>query len=150
MIALLFFFKSETNQEGVDALTPFHVYFNPTKPLICPGVTLGMYLFSNPGIIINNNKLFPAEHQYNQYSSILMKVITENQDEFERLGVKVGNIGSHLARKGAATLAASGCTVSLSMASICNCAGWKMGGGRDKCIKYKSVGAVPWSYPLWS
>jgi hypothetical protein len=135
MIALLFFFKSETNQEGVDALTPFHVYFNPTKPLICPGVTLGMYLFSNPGIIINNNKLFPAEHQYNQYSSILMKVITENQDEFERLGVMVGSIGSHSARKGTVTLAANGCTVSPSMTAISNHTGWKMGGTRDKYIK---------------
>jgi hypothetical protein len=69
-----------------------------------------------------------------------MKVITDNQDEFERLGVKVGSIGSHSARKGAATLAASGCTVSPSMASICNWAGWKIGGTRDKYIKYDSAG----------
>jgi hypothetical protein len=137
---IVFLKKSKTDQEGVDALTPFHVYFNPTDPSICPGVALGMYLFSNPGIIINNKKLFPAEHQYNRYSSILMKVISENQDEFERLGVKVGSIGSHSARKGAATLAASGCTVSPSMASICNRAGWKMGGTRDKYIKYESAG----------
>jgi hypothetical protein len=62
---IVFLKKSKTDQEGVDALTPFHVYFNPTDPSICPGVALGMYLFSNLGIIINNKKLFPAEHQYN-------------------------------------------------------------------------------------
>jgi hypothetical protein len=137
---IIYLKKSKTDQEGVDSLTPFHVYFNPTEPSICPGVALGMYLFSNPGIIMNNKKLFPADHQYNRYSSILMKVIVENRSEFERLGVKVGSIGSHSARKGAATLAASGCTVSPSMASICNRAGWKMGGTRDKYIKYEAAG----------
>jgi hypothetical protein len=79
-----------------------------------------MYLFSNPGIIMNNQKIFPAAHQYNRYSNILTKVIEENRVEFERIGVKVGTIGSHSARKGAATLAASGCTISPSMSSICN------------------------------
>ena len=68
-----------------------------------------------------------------------MKVITDNQDKFEILGVKVGSIASHSARKGVATLAASGCTVSPSMASICNRARWKMGGTRDKYIKYESA-----------
>jgi hypothetical protein len=54
--------------------------------------------------------------------------------------VKVGSIGLHSARKGAVTLAASGCTVSPSMASICNRTGWKMGGTRDKYIKYEAAG----------
>jgi hypothetical protein len=99
-----------------------------------------MYLFSNPGIIMNNQKIFPAAHQYNRYSNILTKVIEDNRVEFERIGVKVGTIGSHSARKGAATLAASGCTVSPSMSSICNRAGWKMGGTRDKYIKYEAAG----------
>jgi hypothetical protein len=54
-------------------------------------------------------------------------VIVDNSDEVERIGVKVGTIGSHSVRKGAATLAASGCTASPSMSLICNRAGWKMG-----------------------
>jgi hypothetical protein len=69
-----------------------------------------------------------------------MKVIEKNRAEFERLGVKVSSIRSHSARKGATTLAASGCTVSPSMASICNHAGWKLGGTRDKYMKYKAAG----------
>jgi hypothetical protein len=138
---IIFLKKSKTDQEGVDALMLLHIYFNPLDPcILCPGITLGMYLFSNPGILTNNKKIFPAAHQYNRYSSILTKVIVDNSDEFERIGVKVGTIGSHSARKGAATLAASGCTVSLSMSSICNRAGWKMGGTRDKYIKYESAG----------
>jgi hypothetical protein len=69
-----------------------------------------------------------------------MKVITENKDQFERLGVKVGSITSHSTRKSAVTLAASCCTVPPSMASVCNSVGWKMGGTRDNYIKYKSAG----------
>ena len=67
-------------------------------------------------------------------------MIENNEDEFNRIGVKVGSIGLHSARKGAATLAASGCTVSPSMASICNCAGWTIGGTRDKYIKFENAG----------
>ena len=85
-------------------------------------------------------RLFPAEFQYNRYSQILGKIISDNREEFERIGVKVGSIGTHSARKGAATLAASGCTVSPSMAAICNRAQWKMGGTRDKYIKYENAG----------
>jgi hypothetical protein len=137
---IIFLKKSKTDQEGVDGMTPFHIYFNPLDPSICPGLAMAVYLFANPGILRNNKKIFPAAHQYNRYSNILTKVIIDNKEEFERIGVKVGTIGSHSARKGAATLAASGCTVSPSMASICNRAGWKMGGTRDKYIKYESAG----------
>ena len=51
-----------------------------------------------------------------------------------------GVIGSYSARKEAATLAASGCTVSPSMALICTRAGWKLGGTRDKYIKFENAG----------
>jgi hypothetical protein len=54
--------------------------------------------------------------------------------------VKPGTIGTHSARKGAATYSASGCTVCPSMSSICNRAGWKLGGTRDKYIKYEAAG----------
>jgi hypothetical protein len=72
--------------------------------------------------------------------NILTKVIEENRVTFERIGVKVGTIGSHSARKGAVTLVASSYTVSPSMSSICNRAGWKMGGTRGKCIEYEAAG----------
>ena len=59
---------------------------------------------------------------------------------FNRLGVDVETFGSHSLRKGSSTFAASGCTVAPSMAAICNQAGWKMGGTRDKYIKFENAG----------
>ena len=133
--------RSKTDQEGANGKTGFHCYFNSLFPHLNLGLGLGMYLLSNPGILGNStNKLFPAENQYHRYSTILKKVIIDNREEFEKIGVTPENIGSHSARKGAATLAAAGCTISPSMASICNRAGWKMGGTRDKYIKYESAG----------
>ena len=100
-----------------------------------------MYFLTNPGILTcPTNRIFPAKHQYNRYSKILGKVIKDHKEEFEKIGVAVGTIGSHSARKGAATLAATGCTVAPSMSSICSRAGWKLGGARDKYIKFESAG----------
>ena len=48
--------------------------------------------------------------------------------------------GSHSLQKGSATFAASGSTMTPSMAAICNRAGWKMGGTRDKYIKFENAG----------
>jgi hypothetical protein len=138
---LVYMKKTKTDQEGNHGRVPYHCYFNSVEPELNLGLSLGLYLLTNPGIISNpHNKLFPAEHQYNRYATILNKVIEENRDEFARIGVRPGTIGTHSARKGAATYAASGCTVSPSMSAICNRAGWKMGGSRDKYVKYESAG----------
>lgn len=133
--------RTKTDQEGNEGGTPYHCYFNTVCPPLNLGLALGVYLLCNPGILTNpKNKLFPAEYQYNRYASILNKIIKKNEEEFARIGVKPGTIGTHSARKGAATYAASGCTISPSMSAICNRAGWKLGGSRDKYIKYEAAG----------
>ena len=104
-------------------------FFKQENPYLNIGLSLGMYFFSHPGVLSNpQNCLFSAQFQYNRYAVILNKVIEDNRAEFEQIGVQPGVIGSHSARKGAATLAASGCTVSPSMASIYTRAGWKLDG----------------------
>ena len=50
------------------------------------------------------------------------------------VGVQSGNMGTHSARKGAATYASGGCTISPSMSAICNHAWWKMGGRESDII----------------
>ena len=138
---IVFLRKSKTDQEGTNSSTPFHLYANPVDPSLSVVLALGIYLLSNPGILEGGGKkLFPADYQYNRYANILNRVIKENKEEFERIGVRVGSIGTHSARKGAATHAASGCTVSPAMAAICNRAQWKMGGTRDKYIKFENAG----------
>ena len=132
--------KTKTDQEGENGKVPFHLYANPSCPEICPVLALGMYLVNNPGLLAANGKLFTGDFQYNRYADILNLTLKKYEVEFARIGVKVGTIGTHSARKGAATLAASGCTISPSMASICTRAGWTLGGTRDKYIKYESAG----------
>ena len=132
--------RTKTDQEGNNGKTPYHLYSNPLSPHLSVVLALGNYLLTNPGVIKENGMLFRAQYQYNRYSNVLQRVVKENEAEFARIGVKVGSIGTHSARKGAASLAASGCTIAPAMASICNRAGWKMGGTRDKYIRYENAG----------
>ena len=68
------------------------------------------------------------------------KVIRKNKEEFEKLGVKPGDLGSHSTRKGSITLVCSGCTVSPLMSLICLRACWSMGSVKDRYIQYKNSG----------
>ena len=126
---LIFMKRTKTDQEGKNGKTGFHIFSNALKPHLDIFLSLCTYLLCHPGILSNNNsRLFPAKNQYSWYVQLLGRVINENKEEFVRLGVTKEMIGTHSARKGAATLAASGCTIAPSMASICNRAGWKLGG----------------------
>ena len=62
------------------------------------------------------------------------------KEEFEKLGVKPGDLGSHSTRKGSITLVSSGCTVSPPMSSICLRACWSMGNVKDRYIHYEKAG----------
>ena len=128
---VIYFKKNKTDQEGENGKVPFHIYANPSCPEICPVLALGLYLVNNPGLLVTNGKLFAGEYQYNRYADILNLTLKKYEDEFARIGVKAGTIGTHSAHKGAATLAASGCTISPSMASIYTRAGWTLGRTRD-------------------
>ena len=43
---------------------------------------------------------FPGDYQYEIFVKKFHKVIRENKEEFEKLGVKPGDLGSHSTRKG--------------------------------------------------
>jgi len=139
--SLLFFFgKSKGNQLGEGSENPWHVYSNPHNPIICPVLSLGRYLLSNPDILKNGGMLFPGQHQYGRFMNVFHKVIRDNKNLFEDLGVKEGELGSHSSRKGAITLVSAGCTVSPPMAAICLRAGWSMGPVKDRYIHYEKAG----------
>jgi hypothetical protein len=59
---------------------------------------------------------------------------------FFALGISPGDLGSHLARKGASSHACAGTTVSLPMVSICLCAMWSMGDIKERYLQYEKVG----------
>ena len=134
--------KVKHDQEGEGTKTPWHIYANPSNPYICPILALALYIFSHPMVLTNSSRsfLFTGNNQYKRYTQILWKAIMMRAEMFKRAGVEIDTTASHSVRKGSSTYAASGCTVAPSMASICNRAGWKMGGTRDKYIKFENAG----------
>ena len=66
-------------------------------------------------------------------------MVAKTPSKFAQVGIAPGDIGTHLTCRGAVSLATSGCTIAPSMASICNHAGWSLGGTRDKYIKYDNA-----------
>ena len=132
--------KAKHDQEGEGAKTPWHIYANPCNPFVCPVLALGLYIFSHPDLLTNNSFLFTGNNQYRRYTQVLKKAITLDEENFRRFGVEIEAFGSHSLRKGAATFCGSGSTMAPSMAAICNRAGWKMGGTRDKYIKFENAG----------
>ena len=132
--------KSKTDQEGDNARTPYCLYDNPRDPSLSVVLLLGIYLYTNPGLLESKRKIFPMDYQYNRHSRIFSGIIKENKVDFARKGVEEARIGSHLVRTGEATHAASGCTCALRMSSIYNRAGWTIGGTRDKYIKFENAG----------
>jgi len=137
---VIFFAHSKGDQEGVNRLQPWHIYANPAQPFICPVLALAKYLFANPSILSSEDKLFPGGSQYSRFMKCFRRVIIHLKDEIKKLGCDIKNLGSHSARKGAATLAACGCTVSPPMASICLRAGWSMGPVKERYLFYEKAG----------
>ena len=137
---VIFFAHSKGDQEGVNRREPWHIYDNPGQPSICPISALAKYLFSHPSILTGDWKLFPGEHQYSRFMKSFCRALNHLEDDTKSLCVDVALLGSHSARKGAATLAACGYTVSPPMSSICLRAGWSMGPMKEHYLFYEKAG----------
>ena len=139
--SLIYYFgTSKGNQTGDRANDPWHVYSNLKNPKICPVLDLAKYFFSHPEILITNPKLFPGNYQYERFLKIFHRIINNNLEEFQSLGVEKGTLGSHSIRKGAITIVASGCTIYPPMASVCLRACWSMVPIKDWYIHYEKAG----------
>ena len=105
---ILYLGTSKGNQTEEISSDPWCVYSNPNNPSICPIIALAKYIFSNPDILTTNSPLFPGNYQYDRFLKIFHKVIKDNFDRFQALGVEKGMLGSHSIRKGAITIVATG------------------------------------------
>ena len=153
--------KSKTDQLGKRGDAVWHVYANPGNPAVCPILALARYLFSFPGILtpterqplikqqnssagnisINGyGKLFPGDSQYERFMACFRKVIRDHPDEFKRVGVDSGDLGSHSVRKGSCSYAAAGTTVAPPIVSICLRAMWSMGGVKERYLSFEKAG----------
>ncbi len=144
------FVKSKGDQMGQNSDEEYNVYANPHNPQICPDLAVACYIFTNPGIFTDETEvqedgveveaqrgdgagcpcshkgcLFPGGNQYERFMDCLHCIIEKYLDELFALGILPGDLGSHLARKGASH-ACSGTTNWLPMVSICLCTMWSI------------------------
>ena len=112
---ILYFGTLKGNLNRERSSDPWNVYSNLKNPKICLVLALDEYLFSNPDILTTNSHLFTG---YCKYERFRKKVIKDNFDRFQPLGVEKGMLGAYSIRKRAIYIVATICTVSPPMASI--------------------------------
>lgn len=93
-----------------------------------------------PHTFLGGKPIFEGKDQYNRYNKIFAELLSDNLDELETMGIQPGDLGTHSARKGVATLVAAGCTVSPPIISLCLRMGWSMGGVKERYLKHANAG----------
>jgi hypothetical protein len=157
------FVKSKGDQTGKNSDQAWHVYANPNNPAVCPVLAMACYIFANPGIfgvsakegndasvttttlleepdMDHGGRLFPGAYQYERFMDCIHRIIAKYPEEFFALGISAGDLGSHSARKGAASHACAGSTVSPPMVSVCLRAMWSMGHVKERYLQYEKAG----------
>jgi hypothetical protein len=134
------FSHSKTDQLGEEAKYPRHLFCNPLTPLVCPLVSLAMYLTCCFNTAQNSEgPLFPGVAQDARFSNLLSKVIFKNRVSVKAMGYALEDIGTHSIRKGAVTYLAS-MPGGPPAAATCIRAGWTMGRIKDVYMRYVTSG----------
>ena len=71
---------------------------------------------------------------------VFRRVISENPEKIQALGIEKGSLGSHSTRKGAITMLSTECKVSPPMAAICLRACWSMDPVKDHYVHNEKAG----------
>jgi hypothetical protein len=135
--------KHKGDQEGAKSY-PKHIYANPIIPSICPILATAVLTFckslrhdpdsNNHVNTVKSYKLFEGTNQESRYSAILVKVLSElDINEENRLGAKRNQIGTHSARKGAASYCC-GMVGGPSSIQVYLRAGWSLGNVQDRYL----------------
>jgi len=120
--------STKTDKEG-ERLHLKGVYCNPLDPMVCPGVSLGVFLsIEQWSFSDNSEKLFlrrggqsgSASHRYCEQLSAIMK------RHWDVVQTYITNMSAHGLRKGSATHVASATTCPPPIASIANRGDWSL------------------------
>ena len=114
------FAYTKTDMDSSDQAHIRHVYANPYNLKICAVTALAKYLATFPPN--QDGKLFD-EKSYKWFQKYLKKVVQDNEEDIERMGVSPDDIGVHSIRKGAATYCSGETTSAPHIAALCNRAG---------------------------
>jgi hypothetical protein len=103
------FAHSKTDQTGDDSAYPRHIFANPSNALVCPLLSLSMYLSCcfNSMDVTKADYLFPGQKQEQRFSKLLNRVLTDNIEQLNSLGYDINQIGTHSIRKGSASFLTS-------------------------------------------
>ena len=129
----------KNDQAGDRKRDPRHIYANPVIPVICPILSLGIYLLCFP-IQASAVHLFPGGNQEDRYSKVLRRMLQNNQASLNALFTDDLDIGTHSVRKGAATYATTGSTAAPSIIAVQLRAGWTLEGVQDTYMRFDNAG----------
>jgi hypothetical protein len=92
------FAHSKTDPPGDDRAYTRHIFSNPSDPMVCPVLSIGMYFSSCfSGFKVSKEEmLFPGSKQELQFAKILHRILLENSAE-------VNQLGTHSIRKGSSS-----------------------------------------------
>lgn len=124
--------KLKNDQEGSNQF-PRRIYANPLNPLICPVLSLAIFVFVNCFSREGKSRLLFGETYQNNFSEWLTNVCRSNTDAIEAMGLIIEDIGTHSFRKGVATTL-SNQPSGPSAFAIWLRAGWKLGAVQSRYI----------------
>jgi hypothetical protein len=134
------FSHSKTDQLGDEAKYPRHLFANPLTPLVCPVLSLAMYISCCFNTVqVPGNCLFAGANQDARFAHMLSKAVNDNWLAVARLGYIRGDIGSHSIRKGSVSYLAS-LPGGPPAAAVSIRAGWTMGKIKDIYMRYVTSG----------
>jgi hypothetical protein len=102
--------KHKGDQTGEGLSNMKHVYANPTKPHICPILSLAIYIWCTQRNAQENHRLYSGKPE-GRFSKILKQILI-NLPEEHHLCADIKDIGTHSNRKGAGTYVLSLCGMS--------------------------------------
>ena len=129
--------RTKTDQTGETAFAK-SIFANPMKPSVCPILALAVATLCRPLRSDSPStaapQLFDGNDQEDRFSNILSTVLTTlSTSKAALLGAKAEHIGTHSARKGAASYTVTVVDGPSSVATFLR-AGWSLGNTKDRYI----------------
>ena len=126
-----------------------HVYANPLNPMLCPILSLGLYLLDHPTPSEHNAAHFlfpPAKKKINKKQPTMsstflsaLRILVGVAALMLNVTLEIAKLGAHSLRKGGVTYATGGSTMAPSIIAILLRAGWSVKGVEGRYFKFENA-----------